>query len=365
MRLSEGAGRGEVFPPSFSPFAFTKRKTQELNTFIGGHQVPRVLINLSDKNLKDPSTLNDVGYVYVPLLDKYNMGEQSADFVYLADQLPSFNFPGNLKQLYNYATWKILSNKVNCHPLFTIEEYSHATVKCSSLNLVRISARDIQSDSFSRIPVDNTLVFVLEADSIHRMADQRQVFFRLMEMALEVPVIVRRTYSKSNFTSTVGDVRSPEEPISKFQLFAATDIGGLLIDGLGDGLWIEAPHIPTKTILSTSFGILQATRSRISKTEYISCPSCGRTLFDLQTTTQMIRSKTDHLKGLKIAIMGCIVNGPGEMADADYGYVGTGPDKITLYRGKEVVKKNVNSSSALDELIRIIQEDGNWIDCAE
>ena len=365
VRLSEGVGRGEVLPSSFSPFAFTKRKTQELNTFIGGHQVPRVLINLSDKNLKDPSTLNDVGYVYVPLLDKYNMGEQSADFVYLADQLPSFNFPGNLKQLYNYATWKTLSNKVNCHPLFTIEEYPHATVKCSSLNLVRISARDIQSDSFSRIPVDNTLVFVLETDAIHGMADQRQVFFRLMEMALEVPVIVRRAYPKSNFTGTVGDVRSPEEPISKFQLFAATDIGGLFIDGLGDGLWIDAPYIATKTILSTSFGILQATRSRISKTEYISCPSCGRTLFDLQTTTQMIRSKTDHLKGLKIAIMGCIVNGPGEMADADYGYVGTGPDKITLYRGKEVVKKNVNSSSALDELIHIIQEDGNWTDCAE
>lgn len=362
---SSGEGRGEAFPLGFSPFAFTKRKTQELNAFIGGHQVPRVVIDLSDKNLKDPNTLNDVGYVYSPLLDKYNMGEQSADFVYLADQLPSFNFPGNLKQLYNYATWKTLSNKVNCHPLFTIEEYPHATIKCSSLNLVRISARDIQSDSFSRILVDNTLVFVLETDSIHGMADQRQVFFRLMEMALEVPVIIRRTYPKSNFTGTVGEVRSPEEPISKFRLFAATDIGGLFIDGLGDGLWIEAPNIPTKTILSTSFGILQATRSRISKTEYISCPSCGRTLFDLQTTTQMIRGKTDHLKGLKIAIMGCIVNGPGEMADADYGYVGTGPDKITLYRGKEVVKKNVNSSSALDELIRIIQEDGNWTDCAE
>ncbi len=358
---------GASLPPDelFSPFVYTKRKTQELNTFIGGHQVPRVIVNLADKNLKNPSTLNEVGYLYSPLLDKYSMGEQSIDFVYLADQLPSFNFPGNLKQLYNYATWKALSNKINCHPLYTIEEYLQALVKCSSLNLVRISAKDIHSDCFNRIPVDDTLVFVLETDSVYGMMDQRQVFFRFMEMGFEVPVIVRRTYPESDFAGPIGDVMNPEEPISKFQLFTSADIGGLLIDGLGDGLWIEAANIPTKTIVSTSFGILQATRSRISKTEYISCPSCGRTLFDLQATTQMIRSKTDHLKGLKIAIMGCIVNGPGEMADADYGYVGTGPGKITLYRGKEVVKKNVSSSNALDELIQIIREDGNWIDCAE
>jgi (E)-4-hydroxy-3-methylbut-2-enyl-diphosphate synthase len=122
--------------------------------------------------------------------------------------------------------------------------------------------------------------------------------------------------------------------------------------------------MPPAVITSTAFGILQATRSRISKTEYISCPSCGRTLFDLQETTQMIRSRTSHLKGLKIGIMGCIVNGPGEMADADYGYVGSGPGKITLYRGKEVVKKNVNAVNALNELIGIIQGDGNWVEPA-
>lgn len=155
---------------------------------------------------------------------------------------------------------------------------------------------------------------------------------------------------------------SPEEPLSKLQLYAATDMGSLLVDGMGNGVWIDAPTIAPERLLSTSFGILQATRSRISKTEYISCPSCGRTLFDLQETTQLIRSRTNHLKGLKIAIMGCIVNGPGEMADADYGYVGAGPGKVTLYRGKETVKRNVNSADALDELINIIREDGRWID---
>jgi (E)-4-hydroxy-3-methylbut-2-enyl-diphosphate synthase len=148
----------------------------------------------------------------------------------------------------------------------------------------------------------------------------------------------------------------------KTQLYAATDLGALLLDGLGDGVWLDAPQTSSKFKVSTSFGILQATRSRISKTEYISCPSCGRTLFDLQETTQMIRSRTDHLKGIKIGIMGCIVNGPGEMADADYGYVGTGPGKITLYRGKEVVKKNVSSDNALDDLIGIMKDDGMWVE---
>jgi (E)-4-hydroxy-3-methylbut-2-enyl-diphosphate synthase len=115
-------------------------------------------------------------------------------------------------------------------------------------------------------------------------------------------------------------------------------------------------------INNTSFGILQATRTRISKTEYISCPSCGRTLFDLQETTAKIRSRTNHLKGVKIAIMGCIVNGPGEMADADFGYVGSGPGKITLYRGKEIVKRNVNSEVAVDELIGLLKESEAWIE---
>jgi len=180
---------------------------------------------------------------------------------------------------------------------------------------------------------------------------------------LDVPVIVRRTYA---FHAQDADFSKDTPPltdsVTKLQLWSATDLGALLVDGFADGIWIDAPELSTKVLTATAFGILQATRSRISKTEYISCPSCGRTLFDLMVTTQMIRSRTSHLKGLKIGIMGCIVNGPGEMADADYGYVGSGTDKITLYRGKEAVKKNISSANALDELIGIIKEDGNWID---
>ena len=165
----------------------------------------------------------------------------------------------------------------------------------------------------------------------------------------DVHVVICRAYK--NFTS------------EQLQLHSATDMGALLTDGLGDGIFIAAENCGSdQTINHTSFGILQASRTRISKTEYISCPSCGRTLFDLQETTAKIRAKTDHLKGGKIGIMGCIVNGPGEMADADYGYVGTGIGKITLYKEKEVVQRNIPEDEAVDALIELIRSHGDWVE---
>jgi (E)-4-hydroxy-3-methylbut-2-enyl-diphosphate synthase len=337
------------------PYEYKKRHTYEANAFIGGHMVPRVVIDLSQKNLKDPSILNDAGYLYSPLLDKYNMAEQSVDFVYLADQLPSFALPGNLKQLYNYQTWQKLTDKTNCHPLFTLKEYIDAHDRSSALNMVKIKHADLDSEDFGSLPFDQSLVFILETNESHGMADQRSFFFKMEELGLEIPVIIKRSYS-FKLTQDLG-LKTQD-----LQLYSATDLGALLVDGFGDGIWIDAPEIETKVITSTAFGILQATRSRISKTEYISCPSCGRTLFDLMVTTQMIRSRTSHLKGLKIGIMGCIVNGPGEMADADYGYVGTGVGKISLYKGKEVIKKNVASENAVQELISLIKEGGDWVE---
>lgn len=358
---------------SHNPYEYTRRHTYEANAFIGGHMVPRVVVDLSQKNLKDPSVLNDAGYLYSSLLDKYNMADQSVDFVYLADQLPSFNFPGNLKQLYNYKTWQKLADKTMCHPVFTLQEYVKASNRSSALNLVKIKYTDLDSEEFGLLPSDQSLIFVLETDAVHGMADQRSFFFKMEELGIDIPVIVKRSYSFEAGSRKAEVGRDEQETHnsqlatynSSLQLYAATDLGALLVDGFGDGIWIDAPQIPTNIITSTSFGILQATRSRISKTEYISCPSCGRTLFDLMVTTQMIRSRTSHLKGLKIGIMGCIVNGPGEMADADYGYVGSGTDKVTLYRGKEAIKKNINSAHALDELIEIIKEDGNWVEQEE
>lgn len=359
--------------PHHSPYEYKKRDTYEANAFIGGHMVPRVVVDLSQANLKDPAVMNDAGYLYSALLDKYNMAEQSVDFVYLGDSLPSFTLPGNLKQLYHYPTWQKLVNKTLCHPVFTLDEYIQAgTNRTSALNLVHIKNADLDSEAFGLLPLDQSLVFVLETDELHGMADQRAFFLKLQEMELDVPVIVKRSYSfespEVGKSVSPGDEASLTSHISDLtthlQLYSATDLGALLVDGFGDGIWIDAPQIATSVITSTAFGILQATRSRISKTEYISCPSCGRTLFDLMITTQMIRSRTSHLKGLKIGIMGCIVNGPGEMADADYGYVGSGTDKVTLYRGQQAVKKNISSANALDELIGIIKGDGNWIEPA-
>ncbi|MBE8720220.1 (E)-4-hydroxy-3-methylbut-2-enyl-diphosphate synthase [Sphingobacterium pedocola] len=344
---------------SYETKAYT---SSEVNTFVGGALVPRIIVDISKENLRDPFALQAVGYKYDALLDKYHMGEQSVDFVYLADQLPSFTMPGNLKQLYNYKTWSSLKLRSNIHPIYRLEEFNRATEKDPALNIVYMSNVLLTSIEFANFQIDKTVVFLLETDHLHGMADQRQFFANIQEIGLDVPVIIKRSYSPHEFNGPFGDMMDPEEPISKIQVYAATDLGALLIDGLGSGIWIDSPATPLNSLSSLSFGILQATRSRISKTEYISCPSCGRTLFDLQETTQMIRSRTNHLKGLKIGIMGCIVNGPGEMADADYGYVGAGPDKITLYRGKEVVKRNVSSANALDELIGIIKNDGLWID---
>ncbi|WP_199140589.1 (E)-4-hydroxy-3-methylbut-2-enyl-diphosphate synthase [Pedobacter sp. ASV12] len=330
---------------TYSPFEYARRVTSPVEQ-IGGHFHPVVMVDITQQNLKDPYCLGQLGYHYSAGLDKYNISDLACDLVYLGDELPSFSFPGGLKQVYNYQTWLQLKDKYNCHPLFGWEEYLQAEIKDNALNLVRIDAADLSSADLSLL--QPATIILLETKQAMGMQEQRTFFMALQAQNCQVPVIIKRTYADS--------------AADQLMLDAASDMGALLTDGFGDGIWIDAPQNELKLINSVSFGILQATRTRISKTEYISCPSCGRTLFDLQETTQYIRSKTDHLKGIKIAIMGCIVNGPGEMADADYGYVGTGPGKITLYRGKEVVKKNVNTPSALDELIEIIREDGNWVE---
>ncbi|HEY1201189.1 MAG TPA: flavodoxin-dependent (E)-4-hydroxy-3-methylbut-2-enyl-diphosphate synthase, partial [Niastella sp.] len=199
----------------------------------------------------------------------------------------------------------------------------------------------------------------------HAMPSVRRFIIELMNQGISCPVILA--------------VESNDTTIDEQLIHFSTDSGALLLDGMGDGIWlmnepekIQNQKVSGRTYLetknnhqfinNTSFSILQATRTRISKTEYISCPSCGRTLFDLQETTAKIRSVTHHLKGVKIAIMGCIVNGPGEMADADFGYVGSGPGKITLYKGKEVVKRNVDSGIAVEELINLLKENNAWVE---
>ncbi|KQC00349.1 (E)-4-hydroxy-3-methylbut-2-enyl-diphosphate synthase [Pedobacter sp. Hv1] len=348
-QLAASGSQEVVNNTTYNPYQYARRITSPVQQ-IGGHYPPVVMVDVTTQNLKDPYFLSPLGYNYSAGLDKYNLSDQACDLVYLGDELPSFSFPGNLKQVYNYQTWLQLKDKHNCYPLFSLAEYATVDIKDATLNFVGINADEWSTTDLEVSQLANpTTVVILTTSQDMGMQQQRAFFVALQQQNIQVPVIVKRTYQNVD--------------ADQLMLAAASDLGALLTDGFGDGVWINAPaSIGLALVNTTSFGILQATRTRISKTEYISCPSCGRTLFDLQETTQYIRSKTDHLKGIKIAIMGCIVNGPGEMADADYGYVGTGPGKITLYRGKEVVKKNVNTPSALDELIEIIKEDGNWIE---
>jgi len=172
------------------------------------------------------------------------------------------------------------------------------------------------------------------------------MFLHLQENGIDLPVIVRKRY----------DIKDKD----RYTVEAAMDFGPLFIDGFGDGMIVENDHLSDRQLADFSLSLLQAARSRFTKADFISCPSCGRTLFDLQEATARIKAATSHLKGVKIGIMGCIVNGPGEMADADYGYVGAGQGKINLYKGKEVVRKNIPEEDAVNQLIELIKENGDW-----
>ncbi|MDQ7816707.1 MAG: (E)-4-hydroxy-3-methylbut-2-enyl-diphosphate synthase [Melioribacteraceae bacterium] len=343
----------EQFP--IDPFTYQRRETFEV-AGIGGSTVPKVIIDLSNEIINDHLALKIIGYSYDPITDKWNMGDQACDLLYMGNNDLPFDAPNNLKLLFDYKKWLSLEEKTKGFPLLSIDEYQSKGLLSFVLNLVQIKIENLSSKSFAELKNNPTVVFLLNTENPHGMAEQRRAFFEMTLREIKNPVIIKRTYENID-----------EE---HFRLYSSTDIGALLIDGMGDGVWLGAKesigkNLNASFINRTSFGILQAARTRISKTEYIACPSCGRTLFDLVEVTNMIRNKTEHLKGVKIAIMGCIVNGPGEMADADYGYVGSGPGKITLYRGKEIVKRSINSENALDELINLIREDGKWVEMVE
>jgi (E)-4-hydroxy-3-methylbut-2-enyl-diphosphate synthase len=339
------------------PFQYHRRETHEVEN-LGGSNVPRVVADLSHLTDIQYADLKSVGHLYSMLLDKFNMNDLGADFIYTGDKPINFMLPNGLKEIINYVPWQLNEDQENRHPLLTAGQYLEAKTLHPKLNFIEASIEDISSELMVRLEQDPTAVLMLYTTNEHAMPELRKCFFRLMNNGVQTPCIVKRAYGQL----------TPDE----VQLYASTDVGGLLIDGLGDGIMLGTDLLPElekgewlqviEKLNNLSFGILQAARTRMSKTEYISCPSCGRTLFDLQETTAMIRKRTDHLKGVKIGIMGCIVNGPGEMADADYGYVGVGKDKIALYRGQTVVKKSVPADRAVDELIELIREDEKWIE---
>ena len=345
-----------------------KRETRKVSN-IGGKLVPVVVADFMHAENIQPADLRSIGYEYDLVTDKWNISDGAADYIYTGDQRIDFPLPGTLKVICNYEYWLTLADKYLFHPLLQANEYLQANERSASLNFVAIDCNQPEMSSLLLQEIRNVDNVVLCAWSSHKyaMPSVRHFIFELVSQNIQCPVILA--------------VESHNATIDEQLIHFSTEAGALLLDGMGDGIWlmndpskIQHQKVTGRTYLevsnnyqflnNTSFSILQATRTRISKTEYISCPSCGRTLFDLQETTARIRSVTHHLKGVKIAIMGCIVNGPGEMADADFGYVGSGPGKITLYRGKEVVKRSVDSAIAVEELINLLKESDAWVEPA-
>jgi (E)-4-hydroxy-3-methylbut-2-enyl-diphosphate synthase len=340
------ANQTNVFPIeyneklAYSPYVYSRRDSNEMHN-IGHKSVPVVVADLSSKIEIKPAHLFAFGYRYSVDLDKWNLRDQAVDYLFIGDNEINFEVPGTLGVVVNEALWsKNYSSKTGFYPLST------SPVDGASITFVKVDISKYEILSLSKM---EKCVFVLECTYDNKTQLYRKFINELTINGLKTPIVFKQTY------------QSVDE--ETFQLYSSSDLGSLFIDGFGDGIWLNANQ-PAQIINSTSFGILQATRTRISKTEYISCPSCGRTLFDLQETTTKIRKRTSHLKGIKIGIMGCIVNGPGEMADADYGYVGTGPGKITLYKEREVVKKNIPEFEAVDALVNLIKDHGDWIEPA-
>jgi len=348
----------------YSPFEYQRRKTHEVMS-IGNRHVPVVLADFMLAETIVPADLQAIGYTYNEATDKWNIADAAADFIYTSEKILSFHLPGTLQVICDYQSWVNADDHDKYFPLFDKNNFAAAEKRSARLNFISVNVSEDNSGLLTLIKNDQTVVLCIYAAARNALQQLRSFVAMLMEQGITCPVIIA--------------VESMHKTVDEQLIHFSATAGGLFLDGMGDGIWlINDPskmensqvsgrtYLPTKNnhqfLNNTSFSVLQAVRTRISKTEYISCPSCGRTLFDLQETTAKIRSVTNHLKGLKIAIMGCIVNGPGEMADADFGYVGSGPGKITLYKGKEVVKKNINSEVAVDELINLLKENDAWVE---
>ena len=350
----------------YDPFSYIRRRSNELSN-IGAKHVPVVVADFKKKPAISIADLSSLGYLYNESIDKWNISDAAADFLYTGNKLLDFNLPGTLKVIVDYNTWLNATDKEKYLPLVDFEAYQTSLKKSSLVNFISFDIAQSASwpQMLNILRNDKTLVACIYCSSGSTMLVLRRFFMELLAEKIGSPVII--------------GLKASGETIDEQLIDCSAVAGALFLEGMGDGIWlwnnmqeIDNINVSGRTYLevknkaqflnNTAFSILQATRTRISKTEYISCPSCGRTLFDLQETTAKIRSYTHHLKGVKIAIMGCIVNGPGEMADADFGYVGSGPGKITLYRGKEVVKRNVNSDVAVSELINLLKESEVWVE---
>ncbi len=308
---------------------YEKRKSSEILN-IGGNNVPVVISDISEKN--NAEGISGSGFVFNEKENTFEKTDLSADYLFINNENFKYNLPagtgiifGNKNDGYNYLKYSDLKE-------------DHV----SKTQFVEIDAFELQNIDFDKLKRYYNSIFILNlTNSVSAIHYGRAFFIKAETYGIKNPIILKHTFETIN-----------EYAVLK----ASAEIGALFIDGFGDGIMISGKPEDIRKANELSFGILQACRTRITKTEYISCPSCGRTLFNLEETTAKIKEKTAHLKGVKIAIMGCVVNGLGEMADADYGYVGTGTGKVTLYKNKEVIRRNVPEKEAPDVLLNLIEQ---------
>jgi len=333
--------------PFYNPFEFHRRETTAYGN-IGAAQLPRVLAAPEKIVLKE-SELKEYGHSYNPIPDKWTMDDQGADWILQADSPIPFMLPNGLKGIYPYPIWKLLKNPELFSPIFREPEEWAGSEENHRHGVVFL---EIRPDNFDRwMQTKARGVRILHSGNQHPLYSWRHWISEMNQAGIQDPVLLHLSVEPPEGKNLSDEARR--------QIYSSCMTGALFIDGLADGICLAPGNSLNNRV---SFGILQASRLRMTRTEYISCPSCGRTLFDLMETTAMIRSRTEHLKGVKIGIMGCIVNGPGEMADADYGYVGSGPGIISLYRGQNMVEKAIKTELAVDKLIELIQEDGRWVE---
>lgn len=331
-------------PEAEVPVAKTIANRYSINYFASNNQMEESPINPFEYYKRFTHQIKNIGKNNPPVIISAIQTDKSSeniDFIYTPN-LSVVNTKTTAPVIIPLHQWV---KKDSLFPLFRMEEYLLTKKKSSELNFILLSNTNLTPDFISKIKEDEHIVLIIESDNIY---DLRKIFFQLIQLHCKCPVIIKRTYTDL----------SEEE----FMIYAASDIAFLMVDGLGDGIWLEAEQINTNLIEKTASDILQSIGSKIYKTEYISCPTCGRTSYNILETIDRIKQYTGHLKGLKIAIMGCVVNGPGEMADADYGYVGSLPGKINLYKNKSLVRRNINENEALDALIQLIKDNGDWID---
>lgn len=312
-----------VASDKFSPFSTDRRETYVVGN-IGGDNLPVVISDRSQGSF-------ELNSHFLP------------DYIYVGRELP-VAAPRAIPSIIDFVGWK---NEKNTYPLFDNSSWNKIKAADAAVKFLRLSYPELNDETISLLKNDKTIVVIITTNHINGVGEQRAFIHTLMNNDCDTPVVLARHYA--------------ENESEDLQIKAAADLGTLYLDGFGNGIMLQNDgNIPLKNVDAYMFGILQASRVRTSKTEYISCPSCGRTLFDLQTTVALVKGATSHLKHLKIGVMGCIVNGPGEMADADYGYVGAEKGKISLYKKKNLIEKNIPSEEAVERLVQLIKDNGDW-----